>query len=286
MFRGHLSSFLLFPLFLCVAFSLTQDAFSPTLQYDQLFLSYAAYCPADQIMNWSCFFCNNNSDVSAFKPVMTVYNASTDIFGYVGYTGTIAQVIFRGTHVSSLQNWVDDLNFAHTSPFSDIPGAFVHSGFYQSWLSVKSQVLTGLKLLESKITPTEYYFSGHSLGAAVSVIAAVDIGPSFNLPITCYNYGDPRVGNNVFASYFNAHIGTTYRMVNQHDIVPHLPTKELGFWHISTEVWWNSSTTYKVCDETGEDPTCSDSILVSLNIEEHLSYLGIPLRLGHPSGCM
>jgi len=281
-----LTSLLSLSFFLCVAFSLSQDPFSDQLQFDQLMLSYSAYCPPDQLLNWSCYFCNNNSDVSQFKPVATVYNSSTDIFGYVGYTGTIAQVVFRGTHASSLENWVDDLNFAHTVPYPTIPNAFVHSGFYSSWISVRQQVLTALKLVYTKIEPTEFYFSGHSLGAAISVLAAVDIGYSLNVPITCYNYGDPRVGNAEFAAYFDEHIDTTYRIVNQADIVPHLPTKSLGFWHIATEVWWMNKTTYKICDNTGEDPTCSDSQLVDLSIVDHLSYLNVPLHLGRASGCL
>jgi len=281
-------SLLLLPLLLSSSFALSQDAFSMDLTTDQLFLSYAAYCPENQILDWSCFFCTNYSHVSTthFTPVATVYNETTDIFGYVGYTGTIAQVIFRGTRVQSLPNWIDDLNFAHATPYPDIPNAYVHSGFYESWLSVKPLVIAALKEVYTKITPTEFYFSGHSLGAAVSVLAATDIGASLDVPITCYNYGDPRVGNQVFAEFFNAHINTVYRIVNQNDVVPHLPTKQLGFWHIATEVWWMTSSSYKICDSTGEDPTCSDSLLVALSIEKHLDYLNVSLRAGHPSGCM
>ena len=85
----------------------------------------------------------------------TVSNASTNIFGYVGYTGTTAQVIFRGTQESSLINWIEsmplviwsfyfssflpsylyvsDLNYSHSTPYPAVPNAFVHSGFLDAW---------------------------------------------------------------------------------------------------------------------------------------------------------
>jgi len=234
--------------------------------------------------------------------VDTVSNTSTNIFGYVGYTGTIAQVIFRGTQESSLTNWIEsmnqfafrtsfphlsfifflDLNFSHSSPYPLVPNAFVHSGFLDAWHSVRIQVQMAVKNIYSHITPTAFYFSGHSLGAALSVLAAIEIGAPLSVPVTCYNYGDPRVGNQVFADYFNT---TTYRVVNEADIVPHLPPKALGFWHIATEVWYTTSSTYKICNPSGEDPSCSDSLLIPLSIPDHLDYLGVPLALGHSAGC-
>jgi hypothetical protein len=281
-----LSSFGCIALFLFISFasSLTQDPFSMPTAYDQLMLSYSAYCPPAKIQSWSCYFCKNYTD-GKFEMVTTVSNSTTNIFGYVGYTGTTAQVIFRGTQVASLANWIEDLNFSHTSPYPLIPNAFVHTGFLDAWHSVKSQVVAAVKSIQNYITPTGFYFSGHSLGAALSVLAAIEIGAPLSVPVTCYNYGEPRVGNQAFAEYFNQKIGTTYRIVNKADIVPHLPPKNLGFWHIATEVWWKNNTYYKICNDSGEDPTCSDSILTPLSITDHLDYLGVPIALGFTSGC-
>jgi hypothetical protein len=53
-----------------------------------------------------------------------------------------------------------------------------------------------------------------------------------------------------------------------------------NFHHISTEVFYNDeSTSYKLCDGSGEDPTCSndvawDSLLYS---SDHCEYLNIPI---------
>jgi len=224
--------------------------------------------------------------VKQFKYVGAAYNKTTNIFGYVGYTGTIAQVIFRGTESSSLVNWIENLNYSTTTPYPLIPNAKVHSGFLGDWYSIRPQILAAVKLIYNHITPTAFYFSGHSLGSALSILAATEIGIPLSVPVTCYNYGDPRVGNEVFSSYFNEHITTVYRAVNQLDPVPHLPPKALGFWHVATEVWWENKTYYKICDNTGEDLTCSDSVYYeATSISDHLDYLNVPLALGAASGC-
>ena len=63
------------------------------------------------------------------------------------------------------------------------------------------------------------------------------------------------------------------------DPVPQLPEQwqEKGFHHISTEVYYEKdpNTTYKVCDGSGEDPTCRDKYgLDMLHVDDHLDYMG------------
>jgi len=107
--------------------------FDYSVAYNQLMLSYAAYCPQDQVGNWTCYFCKNNTQVSEFTVVGTVNNATTNTFGYVGYSGTIVEVVFRGTIASSLKNWIVDLNAGHSTIYPLIPGAFVETGFLEAW---------------------------------------------------------------------------------------------------------------------------------------------------------
>ena len=62
------------------------------------------------------------------------------------------------------------------------------------------------------------------------------------------------------------------------DVVPHYPKSltDEGYHHIEREVWYynsNSAGVYKVCDTSGEDPTCSDSVFGD-SIDDHLEYLG------------
>lgn len=57
----------------------------------------------------------------------------------------------------------------------------------------------------------------------------------------------------MFADYYNSKIPVTYRSVNQKDMVPHLPLKAMGFWHVIEEVWYpENPTEYIFCsNETG-----------------------------------
>ena len=50
-------------------------------------------------------------------------------------------------------------------------------------------------------------------------------------------------------------------MVNQRDIVPHLPPRILNFYHVPTEVWFHpTDLKFRVCDGSGEDPKCSSPL--------------------------
>jgi len=251
--RSSLSLAVLLPLLLCVAVSASPATYNASQALNQLYLSYSAYCPASKLQNWDCYFCGN---VPNFQVVSTIYNSSTNIFAYIGYSGNVGHVVFRGTQLFSLIDWIEDLNFADTTVYNWVPGGLVHSGFFNTWNSIKSQVVAGFQTLVNQHKPTEIYFSGHSLGAALSIFAALEVGATQTIPISVYNFGEPRVGNQIFASYFNTRVGNIWRVVNQDDCVPHLPSMGMGFYHASREVYYTSHSRYRICDASGEDPTC------------------------------
>lgn len=75
------------------------------------------------------------------------------------------------------------------------------------------------------------------------------------------------------------------------DPVPGIPWLLFGYWHPAQEVWQietendisgSLETSYIICDGTGEDPLCHDSVCnygLCLSIEDHLTYLGIPMYI-------
>lgn len=78
------------------------------------------------------------------------------------------------------------------------------------------------------------YITGHSLGAALATIAAMDIAvidlaqeDKIKNPINLYTFASPRVGDNTFAKAFNEFINETrinaFRFANSEDIVPKVP---------------------------------------------------------------
>jgi len=74
---------------------------------------------------------------------------------------------------------------------------------------------------------------------------------------------------------------TAYRVTHNADPVPHLPLEAMGFAHPPTEVWYDESGgSYRVCSATnGEDPTCSDSLPLDIDLLDHLWYMNIDIAL-------
>lgn len=73
-----------------------------------------------------------------------------------------------------------------------------------------------------------------------------------------------QVGNEVFAKFSVSHGVPIFRVVHNRDPVPHLPFESWGYRHPPTEVFFDADqTSYVVCDDSGEDVTCSDQFWVS-----------------------
>lgn len=205
-------------------------------------------------------------------------NSTLDIAAYVADMGNgNAMLSFRGTDPSDLKNWIADLYASKTKPLVGCDGCLVHAGFHDSFLSVRSQVIGFLNQVENLET---VYITGHSLGAALSALAAWDL--QYNNPTakigTFYNFGQPRVGNDAFANSFKSQPFQEFRVVHYKDVVPHLPTEGMGFHHVPTEVFYNeASSSYTVCDGSGEDNSCSDQFAFPDSVSDHLDYLNVKI---------
>jgi len=112
------------------------------------------------------------------------------------------------------------------------------------------------------------------LGAAVATLAAIDLKINYGANVEYVTFGSPRVGNKAFYTFFHSLI-QGFRIVHAEDTVPHWPKaiSYSGYHHVNFEVWYTTSQKYKVCNDSGEDATCSDSVYGD-SIEDHLAYLG------------
>jgi len=244
--------------------------------------SYAAYCPSSAIESWNCYFCTYNStDTRGFVVVSTFSDSLTGGFGFVGYVGTTVVVSFRGS--VDIENWILNIDVVQTS-YPGVSGAYVHDGFWTDYSALQSQVRSGVATAVSRSRATSIVVTGHSLGASLATLAALDlhsISSSLNnAAISVYNYGSPRVGNSNFASYYNSKIPNTYRCTNQGDIVPHIIAEDFGYEHTTTEYWWSTKTHYQQCSG-GEDSNCSDGVeFWDYSTSEHTDYFGINLDNG------
>lgn len=97
-----------------------------------------------------------------------------------------------------------------------VPGAGnLHRGFWQSWQAISVDVLAAIN--GGAVT-----LVGHSLGAAIAIMAAIEMTSAGNPPAGVYGFAPPRVSTTLTARALLAKVPMRlYR--NGNDLVPDLP---------------------------------------------------------------
>lgn len=234
-------------------------------------LSNAAYCKDGPIEAWSCSNCKASglflTNISALS-----YQGQRGFVGYSPQENAI-YVSFMGSH--DLQQWIDNID-AVKSKYPHCSSCEVHTGFYKSYLKLADDIRKDVKALKSKYSSSKLRIIGHSLGAACAVHCAADLYVELNLtPEYVYTYGQPRVGESHFSTWYDSKIRNHFRITHGRDPVPHLPLESMGFHHTALEVFYKGDPpSYKICNGSGEDDSCSNQYDVDLNINAHLTYMG------------
>jgi predicted lipase len=93
--------------------------------------------------------------------------------------------------------------------------------------------------------------TGHSLGAAMATLAAVDLANA-GYDTDLITFGSPRVGNKAFSEYVNNTVnGVNLRVTHGNDIVTVFPPQLTGYHHVGREVHYiDPSTMYKLPPNT------------------------------------
>ena len=141
------------------------------------------------------------------------------------YSKTECFVVFRGTQPTQMADVSADLK---TWPKrSDEVQGLVHSGFAGALDCVWDDLEGVIDIAYNKHKFENIYFTGHSLGGALAVVAAARskyVGE-------VYTYGQPRVGNRLYAKQVKSKV---HRFVNNNDVVPRIPPP-LIFGHQGTK---------------------------------------------------
>eukprot|EP01097_Dermamoeba_algensis_P004154 TRINITY_DN275_c0_g1_i1.p1 TRINITY_DN275_c0_g1~~TRINITY_DN275_c0_g1_i1.p1 ORF type:complete len:305 (-),score=29.09 TRINITY_DN275_c0_g1_i1:29-943(-) len=255
-------------------------------------VSAATYCNVAmrQLMqNWTCVPCKKVSEV-VFREL--VYNSKTETFGFIATRGTTIIIAFRGTVRTEEENIFSNIQVWRSSPYPEFPQVGVHSGFWNSFNSVRFNLIQAIQRvsasLEGKVS--ELIFTGHSLGGALASLAAFEYTRNLSkdarkLPIKLVTFGAPRVGEVDFANELSKRLTTSWRITNWKDPVVQIPSRRLGFRHAQREIFYSHSMkNYTICaDAKDEDPLCSDrfpstTIYSQKNLHDHLYYFNI--RIG------
>jgi triacylglycerol lipase len=135
-------------------------------------------------------------------------------------------VAFRGTEPGKVADWLVDAEIIQ-KPWRDYFGEpdldRVHHGFVRNtsivWEQL-SQFVAGARTNRQTL-----WVTGHSLGGAMALIAGAALAFSERQNVNgIYTFGQPRTGNHTFATRCNRRLRTvTFRVVNDQDIVPHVP---------------------------------------------------------------
>jgi hypothetical protein len=157
-------------------------------------------------------------------PAVAAMTKNTNIFGLLGRNPATrtAFVSFRGT--ADIEDWLADLD-AIPEEYDQVVGfGQVHDGFQDVYDLVRQSVAA--KLATAIAGCDQILITGHSLGAALAVLAAPDIFrnmPPNNIEPGLITFAGPRVGLPDFVTAFNAAIESCFRVVNFLDIVPYVP---------------------------------------------------------------
>jgi triacylglycerol lipase len=169
-------------------------------------------------------------------------SSPTEAHALVQETDTAVVVAFRGTHRP--QDFVVD---GEAWRFQT-PQYGVHWGFWNCICSLARDVndaVAGTASPPSTGPSTSsghgsgrgkpLFITGHSLGGALAMLYAAKWSPA---PRAVYTFGQPRVGDARFRDFYNATLGArTWRVVNEEDIVPRIPSALAGYRHAGNEAF-------------------------------------------------
>ena len=186
---------------------------------------------------------------------------------------------FRGT--VDIQNWIANLD-AQQIAYPNCKGCLIHEGFYDAFQTVEGYVRKQIEALQKKYQGAKIYVTGFSLGGALATVAALDIKDIFGKVDEFYSMGQPRVGNEQFATFFSSQITNHFRVIHYADIVPHIPPQiPIPYSHFASEIYYNEQmSSFKQCG--AEEFGCSKSLLPfqwSTSDHDINAYMKMPVKM-------
>lgn len=134
-------------------------------------------------------------------------------------------VTFSGTDPLKFEDWITDFD-AVPSPDG------LHSGFDDAVATVWPTIEAAIKTRPA--AEQALFFTGHSLGGALAILAAARAAAAHLQPTAVYTFGSPRTGGATFFSDYTTLLGdSTFRLVHGTDVVACVPPSlPIGFRHV------------------------------------------------------
>nr|GMD63010.1 lipase-like isoform X1 [Ipomoea batatas]GME05407.1 lipase-like isoform X1 [Ipomoea batatas] len=253
-----------------------------------------------ELFTWTCSRCDGLTE--GFQMIELIVDVQHCLQAFVGVAENLNAIVvaFRGTQENSIQNWVQDLYWKQLDiNYPGMDDAMVHHGFYSAYhnTSLRPEVIYAVKEALELNGDYQIMVTGHSMGGAMAAFCGLDLTVNYGFEnVQVMTFGQPRIGNAAFVSYYSQLVPNTIRVTHDHDIVPHLPPyyhyfPKKTYHHFPREVWLYNiclgSLVYpveKVCDGSGEDSSCSRSVSGN-SISDHLTYYGVQLGCEESASC-
>lgn len=137
-----------------------------------------------------------------------------------------AAIIIPGTR--DVAQWFEDFD-ALVVPARYGGAGHVHKGFQDQYEAIRESILAGLQGLAF----AELWIIGHSLGAALAVLTAMELA---HREPSVWTFEGPRCGWFDWAHNFDQVIESCWRIENVRDIVCHCPNELVGYRHVGTAI--------------------------------------------------
>mmetsp|Transcript_10598 Transcript_10598/g.27803 ORF Transcript_10598/g.27803 Transcript_10598/m.27803 type:complete len:770 (-) Transcript_10598:33-2342(-) len=186
------------------------------------------YISAEQTDTHALILQKNDRIVVAFKGTTSLSNVYTD----VSFQLVPLDELFKRQpdSIMSIEHSMD--SSLHSKMFSALSAKVfkstkpkIHSGFLFAYLSVAERIELAVESLY-KEKPRPIFFTGHSLGGALSTLSSYSIRQKLRLSednIACYTFGSPMVGNHAFTRKYDSKVPRHWRVVLEGDAVTKLP---------------------------------------------------------------
>lgn len=285
------------------------EAYSEADAKMYLYASSLAYCDSHLVLSGGCKSATKLVRDNGMEPLATHWNNNEKEPIHIVILKRAAAkefiIAFSGTKGSDmLINEIKGSKPVKYTLHPEVSRAQVFDYFYSNYVQDFRDVLQGfIQKYVDNDPDHRVVFTGHSLGGALTLHAAVDSILSKWIDksrVLIYTYGQPRVGNTEFNGVLKSGTRGVFRVVHNKDLVAHIPPcmPKLGSneclengliiifpFHPAREIWYDAGmNTYIECSASnGEDPNCSNSIK-PISVTDHTVYFGINVGSAHTVG--
>jgi pimeloyl-ACP methyl ester carboxylesterase len=176
----------------------------------------------------TCFLLESNRNNELATDV-SPHTGETVTYGYLASSAAGELVaIVRGTQ--TMLEWLHDFSFLFVPNPIHAGGGLTEDGFTAIYRSLRAGAdpnsPSAISAIANRVSAggiSNITVAGHSLGAALATLLALDVGLNSGVGskgTTAYTFASPRVGELFFQHTYDSVVPDTYRICNRPDVVP------------------------------------------------------------------